>query len=189
MVLHTNCFISCSHYEVPSKRPTGLSKRDVNPPFLNIFFKFLTTTWKKSKNVLGALPQEFTLKKRMILFTVVWTFYFMTSGNCTTCIKMWKVFDMASNQCCRLMTFCSDLDIISIYFLEIIKFIQKCWRSCNAWEQEYSFSIFWKFLKSEFQAIKMQVLHTPRHFSPILLRKRFYSLKSDSSRTYTISFP
>ena len=90
------------------------------------------------------------------------------------------------------MTFCSGLDIISIYSREITKFIQKCWRCCNAWEQEYGFSIFWKFLprvpavkifiefkvyKSESQAIQTQVIHTLQHFSPILFRKKILQPK------------
>ena len=90
------------------------------------------------------------------------------------------------------MTFCSGLDIISIYFLEIIIFIQKCWRSCNAWEQEYTLSIFWKFLKrvpaekifiefkvykSESQAIQTKVITILQHFSRILFRKNFLQPK------------
>ena len=138
----------------------------------------------------------------MILLTVFWTCYFTTSGNWITWIKMWKIFDMASNQCCCLMTFCLGLDIISIYFWEIIKFIKKCWRSCNAWEQEYTLSIFWKFLKrvpaekilfefkvckSESQAIQIQVIHTLQNFSPILLRKKILQPKKATHLATTTS--
>ena len=56
----------------------------------------------KKLKVFSRLRRKNLLKTRRILFTVAWTFYFTTSGNCITWIKMWKVFDMASNQCYRI---------------------------------------------------------------------------------------
>ena len=78
------------------------------------------------------------------------------------------------------MTFSSGLDIISIYFREMIKFMQNCWRSCNAWQQEYCFSIFWNFLKrvpAEKIFIEFKVYN-----------KKWIPSISNASRTYLPAF-
>ena len=71
--------------------------------FFKIYFSNFSQQREKKLKIFSRLCRKNLYKKKDdIIYSSLDFLFHTTSGNCTSWIKMWKVFDVTSNQCCRL---------------------------------------------------------------------------------------